>query len=114
MSGAKRQRPRATTRSLTLKFGYLSQLKPLGMDLRSIKTWREDNCYRSSSIFPKAWRLRIRLLTRPNKIEGYQHLPQHTFPSNLSKMNWATIAPDTRIYKGKNLFRWEVSPGLGM
>jgi hypothetical protein len=28
-------------------------------------------------------------------------------------MNWATIAPDTRLYKGKNLFRWEVSPGLG-
>ncbi|KAH6676691.1 hypothetical protein B0J14DRAFT_537397 [Halenospora varia] len=27
-------------------------------------------------------------------------------------MNWATIAPDTRLYKGKNLFRWEVSPGL--
>ncbi|KAH8792873.1 hypothetical protein F5882DRAFT_352490 [Hyaloscypha sp. PMI_1271] len=28
-------------------------------------------------------------------------------------MNWATIAPESRIYKGKNLFRWEVSPGLG-
>jgi hypothetical protein len=28
-------------------------------------------------------------------------------------MNWATIAPGTRLYKGKNLFRWEVSPGLG-
>ncbi|KAH8678978.1 hypothetical protein BGZ60DRAFT_428788 [Tricladium varicosporioides] len=29
-------------------------------------------------------------------------------------MNWATIAPDTRLYKGKNLFRWDVSPGLGI
>ncbi len=29
-------------------------------------------------------------------------------------MNWATMAPETRIYKGKNLFRWEVSPGLGV
>ncbi|TVY89740.1 hypothetical protein LAWI1_G002593 [Lachnellula willkommii] len=27
-------------------------------------------------------------------------------------MNWATVAPETRIYKGKNLFRWEDSPGL--
>ncbi|KAK0112782.1 hypothetical protein ONS95_014515 [Cadophora gregata] len=27
-------------------------------------------------------------------------------------MNWATIAPETRLYKGKALFRWEVSPGL--
>ncbi|KAG4428483.1 hypothetical protein IFR05_016036 [Cadophora sp. M221] len=27
-------------------------------------------------------------------------------------MNWATIAPETRLYKGKSLFRWEVSPGL--
>ncbi|KAE8448603.1 hypothetical protein EG329_009028 [Mollisiaceae sp. DMI_Dod_QoI] len=27
-------------------------------------------------------------------------------------MNWATIAPETRLFKGKNLFRWEVSPGL--
>jgi hypothetical protein len=30
-----------------------------------------------------------------------------------SAMNWATIAPETRIYKGKNLYRWEDSPGLG-
>ncbi|KAF8858302.1 hypothetical protein BDZ45DRAFT_802627 [Acephala macrosclerotiorum] len=29
-----------------------------------------------------------------------------------STMNWATIAPETRLYKGKNLFRWEDSPGL--
>ncbi|TVY33784.1 hypothetical protein LSUB1_G006398 [Lachnellula subtilissima] len=27
-------------------------------------------------------------------------------------MNWATVAPETRLYKGKNLFRWEDSPGL--
>ncbi|KAH7417931.1 hypothetical protein BKA64DRAFT_183248 [Cadophora sp. MPI-SDFR-AT-0126] len=27
-------------------------------------------------------------------------------------MNWATIAPETRLYKGKALFRWEASPGL--
>ncbi|KUJ16342.1 uncharacterized protein LY89DRAFT_782612 [Mollisia scopiformis] len=27
-------------------------------------------------------------------------------------MNWATIAPETRLFKGKNLFRWEDSPGL--
>ncbi|CZR64971.1 uncharacterized protein PAC_14871 [Phialocephala subalpina] len=27
-------------------------------------------------------------------------------------MNWATIAPETRLYKGKSLFRWEDSPGL--
>ncbi|CZT42293.1 uncharacterized protein RSE6_02155 [Rhynchosporium secalis] len=27
-------------------------------------------------------------------------------------MNWATIAPETRLYKGKILFKWEVSPGL--
>ncbi len=29
-------------------------------------------------------------------------------------MNWATIAPETRLYKGKNLYRWEDSPGLGL
>ncbi|TVY75744.1 hypothetical protein LSUE1_G005140 [Lachnellula suecica] len=27
-------------------------------------------------------------------------------------MNWATIDPNSRLYKGKNLFRWEDSPGL--
>ncbi|TVY45998.1 hypothetical protein LOCC1_G003030 [Lachnellula occidentalis] len=27
-------------------------------------------------------------------------------------MNWATVAPETRIYKGKQLFRWDDSPGL--
>ncbi|KAL2066366.1 hypothetical protein VTL71DRAFT_2437 [Oculimacula yallundae] len=27
-------------------------------------------------------------------------------------MNWATLAPETRLFKGKALFRWEVSPGL--
>ncbi|CAG8982529.1 hypothetical protein HYALB_00002311, partial [Hymenoscyphus albidus] len=30
----------------------------------------------------------------------------------MASINWATIAPESRLYKGKNLFRWEVSPGL--
>ncbi|KAG9235814.1 hypothetical protein BJ875DRAFT_421251 [Amylocarpus encephaloides] len=30
----------------------------------------------------------------------------------MSTINWSTVAPDTRLYKGKSLFRWEVSPGL--
>lgn len=31
----------------------------------------------------------------------------------LDAMNWATIAPETRLYKGKSLYKWEDSPGLG-
>ncbi|KAG9245204.1 hypothetical protein BJ878DRAFT_30916 [Calycina marina] len=27
-------------------------------------------------------------------------------------INWATIDPENRLYKGKSLYRWEVSPGL--
>ncbi|KAH8596090.1 hypothetical protein B0O99DRAFT_123381 [Bisporella sp. PMI_857] len=27
-------------------------------------------------------------------------------------MNWATVEPKTRLYKGKELYRWDVSPGL--
>ncbi|EHL01543.1 hypothetical protein M7I_2427 [Glarea lozoyensis 74030] len=27
-------------------------------------------------------------------------------------MNWATIEPETRLYKGKDLFRWDDTPGL--
>lgn len=34
-----------------------------------------------------------------------------TFPPT-STMNWATVAPETRLYKGKNLYRWELSPGV--
>lgn len=29
-------------------------------------------------------------------------------------MNWAIIAREDRLYKGKSLFRWDESPGLGM
>lgn len=39
-------------------------------------------------------------------------IKHYTTMSN-DKLNWATLAPETRIYKGKNLFRWDESPGLG-
>lgn len=31
----------------------------------------------------------------------------------FAMMNWAIIAREDRLYKGKTLYKWDVSPGLG-
>jgi hypothetical protein len=29
------------------------------------------------------------------------------------EMNWSVIRPEQRLYKGKSIFKWDDSPGLG-